>query len=210
MLADRRGAVSRTVVVVSSTNDLSLGEWAVLGLVAEGETHGFAVSRAFAPDGVIGRIWTIPRPLVYRAIASLQTSGYVRETGSVPGVRGPERRLIDLTPEGRVALDSWLAEPVAHVRDARSELLVKLLLLDRAGLDARELLEAQAERIRPTLVGLREQLAQAEGFDATLARWRLASAEALANFLAELIDDRLSHGVPVPPGEGETELPERH
>ena len=210
MSVDQRVAVSRTVVVVSSTNDLSLGEWAVLGLVAEGETHGFALSRAFAPDGVIGRIWTIPRPLVYRAIASLQSTGYVRETGSVPGVRGPERRLIDLTAEGRVALDSWLAEPVAHVRDARSELLVKLLLLDRAGLDARDLLEAQAERIRPMLVGLREKLAQAEGFDATLARWRLASAEALANFVAELIDDRQHHGVPVPSAEEETKLPERH
>jgi DNA-binding PadR family transcriptional regulator len=207
---DQRGAVSRTVVVVSSTNDVSLGEWAVLGLVAEGETHGFAVSRAFAPDGVIGRIWTIPRPLVYRAIASLQTSGYVRETGSVPGVHGPERRLIGLTPAGRAALDSWLGEPVAHVRDARSELLVKLLLLDRAGLDTRELLDAQAERIRPMLVGLREKLARAEGFDATLARWRLASAEALANFLAELIDDRRSHGGPVPSGGGGTQLPEHH
>jgi len=197
-------------VVVSSTNDLSLGEWAVLGLVAEGETHGFALSRAFAPGGAIGRIWTIPRPLVYRAIASLHTSGYVRETGSVPGVRGPERRLIDLTPKGRVALESWLAEPVAHVRDARSELLVKLLLLDRAGLDTRELLDAQAERIRPMLVGLCEKLARAEGFDATLARWRLASAEALANFVAELIDERQSHGVRVPSAEGEAKLPERH
>ena len=40
------------------------------------------------------------------------------------------------------------------------------------------------------LVSLRKKLAHSEGFDATLARWRLASAEALANFLAALIEAR--------------------
>jgi hypothetical protein len=38
------------------------------------------------------------------------------------------------------------------------------------------------------LDGLRRKLAVAEGFDATLSRWRLRSAEALASFLAELIE----------------------
>ena len=105
-------------------------------------------------------------------------------------MRGPERRLIEATPDGQAALASWLAEPVAHVRDVRSELLVKLLLLDRAGKDPLGLLEAQATRIRPMLVSLRKKLARSEGFDATLARWRLTSAEALARFLAALIEAR--------------------
>lgn len=175
---------------VTPPKDLSLGEWAVLGLVAEGETHGFALSRACAPNGTIGTIWTVPRPLVYRALASLVAAGLVRELGSVPGERGPERRLVEATPEGRAALEAWLAEPVAHVRDARSELLVKLLLIDRAGRDPRGLLEVQAARLDPILVGLRHQLAGAEGFEATLARWRLSSAEALASFLAGLIEAR--------------------
>jgi hypothetical protein len=96
-----------------------------------------------------------------------------------------------------VALDCWLAEPVAHVRDARSELLVKLLLLDRAGRDPRGLLEAQAARIDPMLDGLRRKLAEAEGFEATLSRWRLSSAEALASFLAELIE---AQDAPARPG----------
>jgi PadR family transcriptional regulator AphA len=176
------------VAPVTTSKDRSLGEWAVLGLVAENQTHGFALGRAFAPNGVIGTIWTIPRPLVYRALASLEAAGLVREVGSVPGERGPERRLVEATPEGRVALDYWLAEVVAHVRDARSELLVKLLLIDRAGRDPRGLLEAQAARLDPMLDGLRRKLAEAEGFDATLSRWRLRSAEALASFLAELIE----------------------
>ena len=190
---------------MTTSKDRPLGEWAVLGLVAENRTHGFALGRAFGPNGVIGTIWTIPRPLVYRALASLESAGLVREVGSVPGERGPERRLVEATPEGRVALDCWLAEPVAHVRDARSELLVKLLLIDRAGRDPRGLLAAQAARLDPMLDGLRRRLAEAERFDATLARWRLSSAEALASFVAELLEapeGAPPGGAPRPVGSG--------
>jgi PadR family transcriptional regulator AphA len=182
--------------VVSAADDLSLSEWAVLGLVAEGRTHGFEVSRAFARGGPMGKIWTIPRPLVYRTIGSLQSAWLVGAIGASPGERGPERRLVEVTPEGRAALQRWLAKPVAHVRDARSELLVKLALHDRAGTDPLELLEAQSAHLDPLVAGLREKLAEAEGFDATLARWRLSSAEALVNFVAGLIADRRRYAGP--------------
>jgi PadR family transcriptional regulator AphA len=184
---------------VSSAADLSLSEWAVLGVVAEGRTHGFAVSRQLLHDGSVGMIWTIPRPLVYRAIASLTTLGLVREVGSAPGSSAPRRRMIEATPTGRAALASWLAEPVAHVRDARSELMTKLVLLDRAGLDPRELLEAQAAALEEILAGLHEQLTRTEGFERTLARWRLCSAEAAAAFVAELITECRSGAVGIPP-----------
>lgn len=175
---------------MSSSTDLSLSEWAVLGLVAEGQTHGFIAGREFAPDGSIGKIWTIPRPLVYRAITSLGNKGLVIEIGSAPGSGGPRRRLVEVTPDGRAALGSWLAEPVRHVRDARSALLIKLLLLDRAGRSPLELLLAQQALLEPMLVGLRLQLPQSKGFDSTLTRWRLYSTEALARLLAELIGDQ--------------------
>ena len=38
------------------------------------------------------------------------------------------------------------------------------------------------------LDGLRRRLAGAERFDAMLARWRLSSAQALAKFVAELLE----------------------
>ena len=82
---------------------------------------------------------------------------------------------------------SWLDEPVVHVRDARTELLVKLLLLDRANADPRGLLTAQAALLQPMLSGLERQLDGAEGFEATLVRWRLHSIEALARLLEDLI-----------------------
>jgi DNA-binding PadR family transcriptional regulator len=172
---------------MGSSKSLSLNEWAVLGLVAEGETHGFAVSREFAAGGSIGTVWTIPRPLVYRAIAMLVERGLVVETGTAPGAGAPTRRLVSITTAGRGAVGEWLEKPVAHVRDARSELLLKLLLLDRAGTDAEPLLRAQAAMVEPMLASLRAQLERNDGFEATIVRWRIYSTEALAKFLDDLL-----------------------
>lgn len=175
---------------MTAPDDLSLGEWVVLGLVAEGRTHGFAVSRELARSGSVGRIWSIPRPLVYRAIASLVSRSLVEEVGPAPGLAGPQRRLVEVGTEGRAALGRWLEAPIDHVRDARAELLVKLLLLERSGRDRAPLLAAQAARLEPILAGLQDQLAASGGFDSTLARWRLYSAEALARFVEELLAER--------------------
>ena len=53
--------------------------------------------------------------------------------------------LLAPTPRGRQALRRWLARPTEHVRDLRSELLIKLLLLERSGTDETPLLRAQLE-----------------------------------------------------------------
>ena len=60
----------------------SLTEWAVLGLLRDGPAHGWDIARAFVPDGEIGRVWTVSRPLVYRAITVLRDLGYVVDRGS--------------------------------------------------------------------------------------------------------------------------------
>jgi PadR family transcriptional regulator AphA len=159
----------------------------VLALVAEGETHGFEVARVLAEDGDLGRVWTVPRPLVYRAVDSLVTDGLLTETGRAPG-QGPRRRLVRATPRGRAAARRWLEQPAQHVRDVRTELLLKLGLLARAGRSPATLLARQRAALSPTIASLRDS-APGSGFDEVLARWRRASAEAVLAFL-EAIDDQ--------------------
>ena len=162
---------------------LSLTEWVVLAVAAEGTTHGFDIARALDEHGELGRIWTVQRPLVYRAIDSLVRAGLVAPVGTEEGERGPQRRLLQVTPVGRRSVTKWLGEPVAHVRDVRSELLLKLALLHRARKPPAGLLRRQREVLGPTVTGLRALLEEAEGFDAVLARWRVESAEAVERFL---------------------------
>ena len=173
---------------MSREPELSVTEWAVLGALSSCAIHGFGAARALAPEGPIGRVWTVSRPLVYRAVSTLVASGLVMETGTAPGRAGPRRRLLKVTPAGRVALRGWLTAPVHHIRDYRSELMLKLLLLQDDDSGRAKLLAAQCAELEPICVGLRQRLDAADGFDAVLARWRLDSALAAQGFLEGLRD----------------------
>ncbi|MGH8932394.1 MAG: PadR family transcriptional regulator [Egibacteraceae bacterium] len=166
---------------------LSLSELAVLALLAQGATHGFALARELTPDGVIGKVWMVPRPRVYRAIHRLTELGLVEPVGTEPSDAGPARTVVAATALGREAIDRWLSEPVAHLRDMRSELLLKLVLCHRAGIDTRGLLVAQQRRFGPLVARLSAAAEQATGTDRLIATWRAGSARALTNMLDDLI-----------------------
>jgi DNA-binding PadR family transcriptional regulator len=167
---------------------LSLAEWLVLGLVCEQPRHGFAIATLVGADGSMGQVWRVPKPVVYRALQRLDQLGLVRTTGQQASSQGPVRSLIDATPVGREAARAWLTRPVSHTRDVRSELLVKLALLDRAGADPQPLLDAQREHLAPVAHALRGRLDDAAGFDRTLVLWRYETVSATLRFLDALRD----------------------
>ncbi|MET9245445.1 helix-turn-helix transcriptional regulator [Nonomuraea sp. NPDC003709] len=157
---------------------LSLTEWIVLALVAEGPTYGFAVARLTAPTGAVGAIWQVPRPRVYRALDRLADLSLIEPCGKERGQGGPQRTVFTATAAGTSAVNGWLICPVEHIRDIRTEFLIKFALLQRSGADPRPLLDAQAERIEPIIRSLRRQRDQAHGFDHVVAAWRYETAEA--------------------------------
>ena len=158
-------------------------EWAVLALLAEEPNHGFAIARAMAEDGEIGRVWSLRRPRVYYAIETLGRLDYVRPARTEPSRSGPHRIVLRVTASGRRAVATWLATPVEHVRDARALLLLKLLFLDRSHADPAPLLHAQRERFGQIAERLGAAVEAAEGFDRTLLLWRLETATAAVRFI---------------------------
>ena len=162
---------------------LAPGEWAVLALTSEGPTHGFAVAKALGPKGEIGEVWAVSRPLVYRALDALVERGLVARGAVEPGDRGPQRRSLKATASGRRSVRTWLFEPVEHVREVRSQLMLKLLFIERSGLDSRPLLEAQRELLEPVAGALETRARAATGFEQTLAQWRLESTRGVLRFL---------------------------
>jgi DNA-binding PadR family transcriptional regulator len=168
---------------------LSLAEWVVLALVAEQPTHGFPIAQLTASHGDLGRIWHVPRPVVYRSLSRLAEAGLVCEDGSEPG-RGPQRTIYAATMTGRAAAGRWLRTPVEHVRDVRSHLLMKLALLHRTGADPTDLLERQREVLAPIARAMAAERPGPDGFEATLLAWRRASAAAAISFLADITPSR--------------------
>ena len=94
-------------------DELTAGEWALLALLAEEPAHGFALARAMAPEGDVGRVWALRRPLVYRAVAQLTERRLVSSGKTVPSPEGPHRTQLKATAEivdHRV--ESTVASPV--------------------------------------------------------------------------------------------------
>lgn len=165
------------------SGDLGPGEWAVLALCDEEPAHGFGLAQALGPDGPVGQVWSVPRPLVYRALGRLTELGLVEDLGTRRSPTGPPKTVFGATAQARARVDAWLDEPVEHVRDARYLLLLKLLFLDRRGRDATALAAAQAEAYAAIERRIEERMDAAEGFDRVLLSWRLESARAALRFL---------------------------
>jgi PadR family transcriptional regulator AphA len=166
---------------------LSLAEWLVLCLVSEGPMHGFAIAGLLADDGSLGRIWHVRKMVVYRAAHRLEELGLIVASDKQPTSQGPARVPLQATPEGRQAAGDWLRRPAGHARDIRSELLLKLALLDRAGADPRDLLLAQRSQLAPIAGALAGQIPATAGFDRVLLQWRYESVSSTLRFLDALL-----------------------
>lgn len=167
----------------------ALPEWTVLALIREEPRHGFAIAALTGAGGELGRVWQVPRPIVYRALGRLQEAQLVTPTAVESGP-GPQRTRFAVTDAGRVAVEGWLAEPVAHVRDMRSHLLVKLALLDRSGTDPTSLLQRQRDVLEPIVEAVAAERARQDGFDAVVLAWRHSTAAAALAFLHEITPPR--------------------
>jgi DNA-binding PadR family transcriptional regulator len=170
------------------TEELLLGEWACLGLLAATSAHGFALARRLAPTGDVGRVWSLSRPLTYRSLEQLEARGFIRVAGQEPGRAGGPRTIFAPTPRGRAALRRWLKTPVDHLRDVRAELLLKLVLCDINIIDRGPLLRAQRASFEPTAAALARERRRGEDGDDPVAAWRYESSRAVLRFLDRLID----------------------
>jgi len=165
---------------------LSLAEWLVLCLVREEPTYGLILVGLLARDGSLGQVWSVPKAVVYRALQRLEVLGLIRTVGEQRTSQGPVRSLYQATPPGEAAAAAWLGTPVQHPRDVRSELMVKLALLDRSGTDSRDLLRAQRARLLPVAAALEDRLRATTGFEHTLVLWRHEAMTATLRFLETL------------------------
>ncbi len=171
----------------------SLTEYAVLGLLAEGPTHGFAMSKTVQPETELGRVLTVRRPLVYRALDRLVDAGLAEAVHTEPGTAGPNRVIHRITRSGKRRLDVWLESPVGHVRDMRIEFQLKLALLQRLGRSPLQLVVLQRRALEPTLTAL--DVSPSEPLD-HLELWRQHNAVAAASYLDSLEQHYTRNSVP--------------
>ena len=161
-------------------SQLSLIEATCLALIDQGATHGYDIAKRFHPEGDIGEVFTQTNPVVYRALKSLEAAQLVKSTDAL-GVRKQLKFALTVTAEGERVLRSWLNAPAIHIRDLRTEFLVKLHLRELAGLKQRKFIALQRDALENVLSHL-----LANPSRSAVAIWRREQARAVARFLDEL------------------------
>jgi DNA-binding PadR family transcriptional regulator len=158
-----------------------LGEWACLGILAQAPSHGFAIAARLRPTGDVGRVWSLSRALTYRSLDQLLAAGLIRAIAEEPGVAGGNRTVFAVTRTGRAQLRRWLSTPVAHLRDLRSELLLKLVIAEYCRIDVAPMLASQRARVAELTLAIDRRVVEQP--DDVVALWRQESSHGALRFI---------------------------
>lgn len=163
-----------------------------MGLLSKEPLHGYEVKNRF--EEMLGGTWEVNIGQIYTTLQRLERDGLVRPVGP-RGDRG--KLLYELSPEGRKALNDWLAEPDSGPQQLHEDIYVKLLVATRvANGDLKQLLNRQKRAYLQRLRDLNqlEERARKDGRNdlARLVRGALLHTEADLKWVDELTAE--SHG----------------
>lgn len=171
-----------------------VSEYALVGLLRDAPSHGYALAAEFAPEGRLGAILHLKMSQMYAYLHKLERLGWLVARDEPPEVgTGRPRRVFSLTDAGKRSFDAWLAQPVSATRDVRLEFLVKLAFaLERDRHLAARLVSSQRETTAGWLARLEAQVSpapdRAERLDArdVTLRHRILQSHATLTWLDEL------------------------
>jgi PadR family transcriptional regulator AphA len=163
--------------------DAQLARNVVLTLVVHTPRHGWAIHEELSPTGDIGRAWTLSRQLVYRAIDTLVEDGLVKRATPKDG-GGGDKVIISPTAAGKRTTMQWLDSPVTHLRDVRTELVLKVMLREQLELPLAPFLALQHEIFDPLSASINKDQS-----DSPVNLWRRESANAVKRYLNRLERD---------------------
>lgn len=160
--------------------DAQLARNVVLALVVHTPRHGWAIHEQLSPTGDIGHAWTLSRQLVYRAIDTLVEDGLVKRATPKDG-GGGDKVIISPTAAGKRMTIKWLETPVTHLRDVRTELVLKVMLREKLGLPLAAFLASQHEVFDSLITAINK-----DASDSPVNLWRKESANAVKRYLSRL------------------------
>lgn len=152
-------------------------EFALLGLLLDGPSHGYDLTRQFVAQSELGQVCRLEMSMLYALLKKLEKESLI--TGrDEPTVGSKSRRMFELTEAGRAEFESWLAQPVLHTREIRLDFLVKLYFARQRNLPlALRLLDEQIEfnqRLLTQLLHHQKELVAANAIIANhFERWVL-------------------------------------
>jgi len=188
-------------VPVVTTRRARLLEFAVLGLLHEGPTHGYDLRRRL--NAALGPFRALSYGTLYPALKGLLDRGLIAQTSDPAGPTGKRPRVVyELTATGKEHFADLVARADASAWDddgfdvrfaffARTEQDVRIRILE----GRRSRLEEDLERVREAALRTRERI---DAYTSALQRHGEETTEREVRWLSELIDAERRH--PTDPG----------
>ena len=140
---------------MSSELRLTPTSYIVLGLLdAAGEATPYDLKQAVGIS--LGNFWSLPHAQLYAEPERLEAAGLLSERREKGGRR---RRHYKLTPAGRRALRTWLAEPTEELTELRDLSMLKIFF----GADPKALAAVQLPARLERIASYEETVARIEG-----------------------------------------------
>jgi DNA-binding PadR family transcriptional regulator len=186
---------------VVTTRRARLLEFAVLGLLHEGPTHGYDLRRRL--NSALGPFRALSYGTLYPALKGLLGRGLIAETSDPAGPGGKRPRVVyELTAAGKEHFADLVARSDASSWDddgfdvrfaffARTERDVRIRILE----GRRSRLEEDLDRVRDAATRTRERF---DAYTSALQRHGEETTEREVRWLSELIDAERRH--PTDPG----------
>ena len=169
-------------------------QFAALGFLCERPLHGYELAQSI--ERGLGALWRVATSQLYAVLHRLEASGLATSRTEEVDAR-PARTVYDITRQGEAALEQWLREPVAHLRDMRVEFLAKIYFLRRHSSErVDDLINAQMGLLREAESGIRSRdgvQSDDRGFGALVASFRQHRMESMVTWL-EAERSRLKRG----------------
>lgn len=103
-------------------------KYAMLGILAEKDLHGYELKSSF--DQKVGDFWSLNYGQIYTTLDRLEKEDLVTHDRQVQDKR-PDRKIYSITQKGKEELTEWLSTPVSKIRALRDEFFIKLLFQDK-------------------------------------------------------------------------------
>jgi len=176
-------------------------DFAILGLLHEGPTHGYDLRRRL--NSALGPFRALSYGSLYPALKDLTQRGLIAQTTETTSATGRRPRIgYELTPEGKEFFDAAVSHAGADTAEDDT-FAVRFAFFARTEADIRRLiLEGRRHRLQERLdaarADTRRKREEFDAWSAALARHGEETAEREVRWLSELIDAERRH--PQDPG----------
>ena len=101
-------------------------KYGLLGILAKKPQHGYELKRTF--EQITGGFWELNYGQIYQTLDRLESDGFVTFTVEQED-NVPDKKVYEITHDGRDALRTWIDNPEPRPRPLRDELFIRLAVM---------------------------------------------------------------------------------